>query len=195
MKILFYDTETSDFAGKPTAHLVQFAARFMNYDDFQNPFVIQEFCTLVQCPIECSKGAQAVHGISREMCLDGADPIAIVNWFRSKIIQSDLVVAHNIDYDHRMMRQEMFRGDVDWIEHNQFCTMKASTELCKIPPTNKMLRAGFNKFKSPKLEEALEILCNKKLENAHDALADTRGCEQVFRQLVILNDGSIPKTK
>jgi len=44
-----------------------------------------------------------------------------------------------------------------------------------MPPTEKMIRADRGHlFKTPKLGEALEILCGEKIENAHDAMADVQ---------------------
>jgi hypothetical protein len=63
--------------------------------------------------------------------------------------------------------------------------MKVSTDLCK-------LSGQYGDFKWPKLSEALEILCNHKLEGAHGALADSHGCLKLFRHLTAAGNGEAP---
>ena len=60
------------------------------------------------------------------------------------------------------------------------CTMQMATPILNLPPTEKMLRAGFNKPKPPNLSECCAYFFDKELEGAHDALVDVRACKDVY---------------
>lgn len=68
----------------------------------------------------------------------------------------------------------------DWKAGESECTATLSTPICKIPPTPKMVSAGFNKFKTPNLGEAFRHFMGRDFDNAHSALADVRACIDVY---------------
>lgn len=176
MRILIFDTETSGFPEKG-GKLIQFAAHIVDMN-FAPPLTVQEFSTLVKCPDEIDPGAFAIHGISQEMTQTGMDALAVCRWLWGASQKADLIVAHNAAFDVKVMDFEMRRAEMGgFAPANVFCTMKASTEICQIA-------GNYGKYKWPKLAEALDLLCSVKLENAHDALADTRGCKTLFIELV-----------
>ncbi len=128
-------------------------------------------------------GASAVNGITTEMCEQYGLPIKdAMQMFLSMKARAKTRISHNISYDKRMLaRETLLLG----IEHNSdgietYCTMTASKPICQLPPTDKMMAAGFKTFKSPKLQEAHLILCGKEFEGAHRAMDDTRACKDVF---------------
>ena len=55
-----------------------------------------------------------------------------------------------------------------------------TTPICKMPPTPKMLAAGFDKFKMPKLIEAHQHLFGEGFDKAHDAMADVMACKRIY---------------
>ena len=59
----------------------------------------------------------------------------------------------------------------EWKGGKSACTALLSTPILKLPPTDRMKAAGFNKFKSANLREAVLHFTGKPLENAHSALA------------------------
>lgn len=191
-KILFLDTETTGFAkGGPhnqngQARICQ--AAFVLTD--ASGRVMSQYCSLVKPDQwEISEGAYGCHGISTDDCEKHGTPMSIVMrnyfWF---MYNSDLVVAHNIGFDRRMFEiEEGF--DADYIGDkflnvqamkNWYCTQKNSKNVCKIPPTQKMLMSKRNGFKTPNLQEALYNLTGKTMTDAHDALADTMACKDIF---------------
>lgn len=175
MRVLIFDTETSGFPEKG-GKLLQFAAHVCDLS-FDPPLTVQEFSTLVKCPDPVQEGAFEVHGISQEMTQTGLDPIAICKWITGVSAKCDLIVAHNSQFDIKVMDFEFRRAGMGGFNpENVFCTMKASTDLCELP-------GRYGNYKWPKLEEALPILCGVSLEGAHDALADTRGCRLLFLEL------------
>ena len=82
-----------------------------------------------------------------------------------------------------MMRHQGLHGEEiadAWKQGKAECTAKLATPICKIPPTEKMLKAGFNKFKTASLSEAYLHITGSELENAHSAMADVRACMEVY---------------
>jgi len=58
--------------------------------------------------------------------------------------------------------------------------MTAAAPIVNIPPTPKMLAAGFNKPKSPKLEECIKHFFGEELPGAHDAMIDVIACRRIY---------------
>ena len=67
-----------------------------------------------------------------------------------------------------------------WKDGRAECTQRLATPIMQIPPTSKMVRAGFNKFKAANLREAYQHFCGAELQNAHSAMADARACLDVW---------------
>ena len=64
-----------------------------------------------------------------------------------------------------------------------FCTMEAAAPIVNLPPTERMLAAGFNKPKAPKLEEAIRFFFDESLDGAHDAMVDVIACRRIYFHL------------
>jgi DNA polymerase III subunit epsilon len=189
--ILFFDTETTgmvDFNAPCSAvhqpDCVQLAALLCDNDGSElgslNTLIKPNGWTI-------SPEAQAVHGISLERCkatgISGRD--ALIE-FIDMLLISELMVAHNIAFDLMIMDTMAYRTGIEIgyrkaklsigveVEYprKQFCTMRASTDVCKIPS-----RRG---YKWPRLTEAHKILCGTEMQGAHDAMCDVRGCKAVF---------------
>lgn len=131
--------------------------------------------------------ATAIHGISQEdaeqygISLKGAMGLL---W--RLIAAADVMVAHNLSFDFFLLRIAAKRAALsepkDW-KIDKFCTMKAMVDVCKIPPTEKMLASGFTNYKSPNLQEAYKHFHGQEFEGAHDAMADVRACRDVYFKL------------
>ena len=57
----------------------------------------------------------------------------------------------------------------------KYCTMKLSTDYCKLP--------GKKGFKSPRLAELHQVLFGSGFDNAHNALADVEATARCFWEL------------
>lgn len=188
---LFYDTETtglplfkepSEHPDQP--HIVQLAALLVDLDSRQ---VINSMDVII-CPDGWTIPAEVavIHGITTERAIDqGVPEGSAIGVFMDMWGQSQIRIAHNEPFDARILRIALMRfadeATADhWKAGQAECTAKLATPICKIPPTPKMVAAGFNKFKTANLGEAYRHFTGKELENAHSALADVQGCMEVY---------------
>ncbi len=175
---LFFDTETTGKAnmrGGPMVTqpaIVQLGALLTDDDGGEravmNLIIKPDGWTI---PAE----AAAIHGITTDLAEQcGVPLVSALSVFSMLCARANELIAHNIDFDllvtesayHRLGKESRFDG------LPKFCTMKATTDVCKIP--------GPYGYKWPKLAEAhVQLLC-RELEDAHDALADVRGCARVY---------------
>jgi DNA polymerase III epsilon subunit-like protein len=130
---------------------------------------------------EMDKGAQKVHGITAEMMAkDGVDINYVLNIFCDALEITTDVVAHNINFDKKVIKAEMHRAGKDkalseFERMNKLCTMMGSTKYCGIK--------GARGVKWPKLEELHQKLFNAPVENAHDALGDVTATAKCYFKL------------
>ena len=199
---LFYDTETtglpdfkapSESAHQP--HIVQLAALLMDMDTRET---IQSMDVIVRpngwaIPDEVA----AVHGITTEHAKAVGIPERLAVEMFMELWNSRNRVAHNEQFDARILRIALMRhqGDIFhspsgksvpdiWKEGRAECTARMATPICQIPPTAKMVKAGFIKFKTPNLSEAYRHFTGGELQNAHSAIADVMACRDVYFEIL-----------
>ncbi|MCK4330868.1 3'-5' exonuclease [candidate division WOR-3 bacterium] len=183
---LFFDTETSGFVNKNLASnhpeqawIMQIA--FILSDEKR---IYTEFSSLIRSGgRSCHPSAQAVHQISIEECDKGGMPENEIFDIIGQMFFDDgrYLVAHNYSFDIELLCQYIERNDCKIEAENlrkipHFCTMKSSTNLCKLP-------GKFGKYKWPKLTELHRFLFAEDFEGAHDALADVRATRRCFYKL------------
>lgn len=190
---LFLDTETTGFpnpkidARDPKQGRACQVAFILADENGRN---LAEFTSLIAPDgWAIQKGAQNVHGLDDALCAKyGVKSRMAFQVFQRLADKADFVVAHNLDFDWKVLTMEAAAHNLDMPEFKgRHCTMKASTDLCKLPQKSR------STYKWPKLEEALPILCGRELgDGAHDAMVDTRGCRDLFFELVkrgVINAG------
>ena len=122
-----------------------------------------------------SAEAEAVHGLSTAMLQRyGADLRFALGWFTLNTEATrPTIVGHSIAFDLKMLRGELRRAGMPdlYDAAPTYCTMHKSRPLLR------------DLKKTPKLTEALRILCGHTLADAHDVLADTMGARQLFIEL------------
>lgn len=200
MKILFFDTETTGLPKnwKAPVHqldnwprLVQIAWQvYSSNGDLleEHDYVIKPDGFII------SSEASAVHKITTEKALEtGLDLLTILKVFSSSVKSCGLMVAHNYSYDYNIMGSELLRNGLEnsLKDKENICTMKASTEFCKIP--------GPYGYKWPKLEELYDILFRESF-NAHNALDDIKATARCFwalrdKKIIDLISKNNPKDK
>jgi DNA polymerase III subunit epsilon len=193
---LFFDTETtglpkswkapiSDLGNWP--HIVQIAWALFAEDGKQlalHDHMIQPEGFVIP------ESATAIHGISTEKALKEGRPIAeVLKEFSKGVCEAACLVAHNLDFDEKMVRVELLRqGMPDGLQTiKKICTMKSSTKHCKIP--------GPYGDKWPKLSELHIKLFNVDFEDQHNAASDVLCCAKCFfelRRRAIICDRPVP---
>jgi DNA polymerase-3 subunit epsilon len=110
---------------------------------------------------------------------EGVPIEAVLDMFLIDIHQADHLVAHNINFDHRVVWAEHIRnGKTPRSGLNKICTMAKSTSVCKLPAPRG------RGYKWPKLEELYVFLFGQSFDGAHDALADVKACKACFFELL-----------
>lgn len=183
---LFFDTETTglpknyqapldDFLNWP--RIVQIA--WSLYDEVGNhwesySYIIKPNGFII--PDEVAK----IHRISQERALrDGVDLKIALNHFLKDAHSASYLVAHNIDFDEKIIGSELLRekiGPSPFQGTNRVCTMKSSVDFCK-------LSNNHGSYKWPSLTELYQILFADSFPEAHDALVDVKACAKCFFEL------------
>lgn len=210
MKILFFDTETTrlpvNFYEPYTntenwPRLVQLAWITEDTDTKEkkeNDLIIRpEGFTI---PEEAAK----IHNITTEFAeRDGVDLRAAFSDFVQDMLLADLLVAHNIEFDKKVICSEIHRTTRKIIVENNLlcecldfmpafeclinrfinkrsvCTMKLGTNYTKI-------KTAGGDYKWPKLIELYRHFFGKDFEGQHDALDDIRATRDCFWEMVRL---------
>ena len=182
---LFFDIETTGLPGARNASIkdldnwpsiVQLAC--LQYDNNQN-LVSEENHIIKPEGFTIPRDAVRVHGITTERALKlGINLETTLQKFAELISESEIIIAHNIDFDAKIIGAEFLRAGINTVLFNKqrFCTMKTTTELCKID--------GPYGYKWPKLSELYYHLFKNKIEDTHDAAVDVKACVECFFELV-----------
>jgi len=177
---LFFDTETTGLSSED--RIVQIAWILEDTDGD----VLSERSAIIEPTYDFSIPYRStlVHGITTEQAFEeGEDIFSVLDEFYEDFEQSQVIVGHNIGFDKRFLVREfdLIGRSLDFDGKKTVCTMKSSAEWCEIPKSN-----SYSGFKPPKLTELYEILFGEDFDGAHDALEDTRACQQCFHELVSL---------
>ncbi len=124
------------------------------------------------------KEASRIHGISQARALVDGLPIAdVLAQFVQALEASQFVIAHNLDYDEKVMGAEFIRANVKnpFTGKKMLCTKTAATDYCQLP--------GKYGFKWPTLAELHQKLFGAGFEDAHNALGDVRATARSFFEL------------
>ena len=125
-------------------------------------------------PVEASN----VHRITTERAHnEGIALEKVLRLFNDYVVESDYIVAHNINFDEKIIGAEFIRKGITTSFNNKhkLCTMQSSTNFCKIP--------GPYGYKWPKLSELHIKLFGVDFEEAHDAAADINATVKCFWEM------------
>ena len=181
---LFFDTETtglpkswkapvSDLGNWP--HIVQIAWALFDDGGTQLAF---RYHIIKPEGFVIPESATAIHGISTEKALKEGRPAAeVLKEFSMAVRGATRLVAHNLDFDEKMVRVELLRQGMpeELGTIPKICTMKSSTAYCKIP--------GPYGDKWPKLSELHIKLFEVDFEDQHNAASDVLCCAKCFFEL------------
>jgi DNA polymerase III epsilon subunit-like protein len=150
--------------------------------------VVDEFEALVRpSNWEISAEVSKIHGITHDQAMaEGILESDAIEALLALQARAELRVAHNESFDQRIVRIALHRyrdpaAIEAWAAAPTFCTCEAAKPILKLPPTEKMIRAGFGKqFKSPNLAEAFKHFTGEDLIGAHRARADAEACARIY---------------
>ena len=123
-------------------------------------------------------GASRIHGISTERAnAEGHLLRNVLQLFQELAIESQVLVAHNLSFDEKIVGSELIRAGMDNIlpSKKRICTMESGTDYCALkgPYGNKW----------PKLSELYQTLFDTGFDEMHNAANDIQATAKCFWEL------------
>ena len=197
MKILFFDTETTGLPRdydepytnvKNWPRLVQLSWIIEDSDKKEleeRDFIIKPDGFII--PEKATK----IHHIRHDWAeRNGKDLFTVLHEFYSYLIEADLLVGHNIEFDINIVAAEFFRLGNKFPEFKKcakhldsmhiFCTMETGAYYTKIETYN-------GEYKWPKLIELYRHLFGHDFKGAHNSLDDIRATRECFWEMLRLD--------
>jgi len=205
--ILAFDTETTGlFPVKKSTYTMEempFITQlsFILYDK-KNKVILQRFNQYIRIPkeITITPFITNLTGVTREKCDNGVHIRDALQAFWMAYNQCDVVIAHNIDFDRRMIEIELIRNSyilVDIRSMSMFnptynyingiqeiCTGNLGRNICNI---HSISQNGKTYKKMPKLSELYEYLFKTPLLGAHNSMYDTEACLKCYNTICDIN--------
>jgi len=197
MKTIVLDVETTGLPKKMKApindsenwpHVVQMSWMILN-----NNIIEKTGDYIITTPIEIPQDSTNIHGITNEkMHKEGVDIGKVLTEFMNDYDHSDIIIAHNLNFDKTMVEVELYRNgmfaDINKLKYNSIvncCTMKTGKDLCKI---SRISSSGEEYYKFPKLSELYTHLFNETPTNLHNSLVDILVCLRCFYKMRFSED-------
>lgn len=171
---------------------------FILYDIIQNK-IIKSYDSYIRIEphIKVPEKVTEITGITSELLNEkGKDIVVGLTELYAAYCQCDVVVAHNFEFDSRMVQLELkrnyekiradIRPHICWMFNPMYCkvtyvmlhcTMKSNTALCNIKHKTAYGKE-FTKF--PKLSELYEFLFHSVPENLHNSMIDVLACLRCY---------------
>jgi DNA polymerase III epsilon subunit-like protein len=208
---LVYDTETTGLFPKSTRggpsppieafpHILQFS--FVVYDLFTRQ-IMSSYDSYVKVAdtVEISEEITGITGITREKCNGGANIVDVLESFYKAYIMCEGLVAHNIEFDEKMVMIELERNREQIMDkapycftlfnpiyekvHNmeRFCTMKKGTDICNILVESKTPGRPPSK-KWPRLNELhASLFAGEVPDGLHNSMVDVLACLRCYLKM------------
>jgi|UniRef100_A0A6C0JK35 DNA polymerase III epsilon subunit-like protein len=172
------------------------------YDIFEKR-IVKSFDSYVKISdnIEISEKVTELTGITRELCnKKGKNIIDVLECFYEMYMLGEVIIAHNIEFDEKMILIELERNRTEVLEKiphcfsifnkiyeklkgvERYCTMRYGTELCNILVPSK-IPGGNPTKKWPRLNELHEKLFNEVPEGLHNSLVDVHACLRCYLKM------------
>ncbi|MDV3428426.1 MAG: 3'-5' exoribonuclease [Bacillota bacterium] len=156
-KLTFLDFETTGFRKNRAVSL--------GIVHYKNKIRVSEKYYLINPMEQIEPMAQRIHGISFEDVMD--EPTFLDLWDEiSKYIEGCTIIAHNAQYDIRVLMGELRRYHIECKNFDVICTCENARKMHLPVPNNK-----------------LDTLCryfHLNSGNHHNALDDTIACENLY---------------
>lgn len=186
-RILFFDTETTGLPDRdrrirsdPSSWPRLVEVGWILSDD-QGEEISGESYLILPEGFEIPRRATEIHGISTaDARAEGTRMREVLEAFCRAATEADLLVAHNLSFDMRIILAELIRADMRDLfpVRPGICTMRSSTRFCALP-------GRFGKgFRAPSLAHLHYLLYASTPEKSHRALADARACAACYFGLI-----------
>ena len=195
MKITVFDTETTGVIPKDfnsldeCPYMLQLGS--ITYDTSTH-MITKTINEIVKIPdhVKIPENVSDINSITHERVnKEGIDVVDVLKSFNEQLQNSNMVVAHNIDFDINIVNYECMRNNIAFEglklnKGNSYCTMSKGTVLCKIQKENTKGKY----YKWPTLEELHHYLFGKKLKDLHDAYNDLIICLRCYMYMNYMID-------
>ena len=194
MKVLIFDTETTglpiDYKGSiydsdNWPYIVQLS--YILFDCTQNKIIknVDDIIKVQNIPASSTE----IHQITQEISnTKGISIKEALNRFNKVAKQATRLIAHNIQFDKKLIIVESIRNKIASVFVNKpslYCTMKTTVELCKI---EKEWGDGTKYFKYPTLSELHHHLFSIFPKGTHNAQNDILICLRCYYYLEYKTD-------
>jgi DNA polymerase III epsilon subunit-like protein len=186
---------------------------YLVYDLYEHK-VVDKFDSYVKVPdhIEISPFIQGLTGITKEKCAEGLNIIDVLDRFYEAYVTCDCLVAHNIDFDTKMLQVELERNRKEILATapycttilsdifekvkgmDRYCTMRKGVSKCEVYFELSQEEAASGKKPSkkwPTLVELHRTLFNEVPEGLHNSMVDVIACTRCYLKMRHGYDGTI----
>lgn len=170
MSYLIIDTETTGF-NKTTDSIVQLS--YIVCDNNFNDIDVYDWIIQTDTNI----GNSHIHGITNELSAKGVPKEIVFTQLKNSLDQypTITIVGHNLSFD-----MGFIIANTDYqINNKQYCTMKESTSICKIP-------GRYGRYKWPSLKELYDFLYDEPFNGVyHNSLDDVIATKKCMMKLLL----------
>tara|TARA_X000000950_G_scaffold281638_1_gene378800 strand:- start:960 stop:1607 length:648 start_codon:yes stop_codon:yes gene_type:complete len=194
MKIIVFDTETTGLIPKNISlyskkdkkpYIVQLS--WLVFDTVKNK-LDGTYDYIIKLPkgVKIPKEASDIHKITNKIMNEkGVDIGIALSKFYNDLIQCNMLIAHNITFDKKMLMIEFYRNGYGkhFIKnkYNEYCTMIMGTPICNITMISKWNGKPFVRY--CKLVELHDKLFNETPNNLHNSLIDILVCFRCYYKM------------
>ena len=206
MRVLVFDTETTGLPKKRYAkisdsenwpHIIQLS--YVVFDSETDTLTVEgDHIIKLSDDIEIPESSVKIHGITREISkTQGISITRAIGYFMVAYANSDVVVAHNTQFDKDMINAECYRNKIKLGFQIKpvmsfMDTMKMGKDICNIRMQHKL--TGEIYVKPPKLTELYQKLFDVDAKNLHNSFIDVLVCLRCYAKLSTLIDRDIYDT-
>jgi DNA polymerase-3 subunit alpha len=172
------------------------------YDLFEGINVIS-YNSYIKLPenVEIPTEVTELTGITKEICNEKGKPIVeALEKFYEAYMLCEVIIAHNIDFDEKMILIELQRNRKEVLEKvpycftifnriyekikgvERYCTMRNGTDLCNILVPSK-IQGGNPTKKWPRLKELHEKLFGEVPIGLHNSMVDVNACLRCYLKM------------
>jgi DNA polymerase III epsilon subunit-like protein len=205
--VMVFDVETTgllpkkkcgsleEFTIESYPYIIQLS--FILYDIFESREVLS-YDSYVKIPenIEIPQRVSELTGITKDICNKKGKPIIeVLSEFYEAYMLTEVIIAHNIEFDDKMIRVELQRNRKEILEISpycftifskiyektkgleRYCTMKNGIDICAITVDSKIKR------KWPRLVELHQKLFDEIPDGLHNSMVDVKACLRCYLKM------------